>query len=116
MLEYHAHVEEHVPPDRRSLWPLIDRPPVAANAFKWKTEMSAGDRAVFERTAGRLLRELGYETSESLARRGRLLELWYIVHSRLAWRLARLRRPLRAPQRIATDPAIATRHAREAKA
>jgi len=91
MLEYHRHVEEHVPRDRRSLWPLLDRPPVTSNAFKWKSEMSSGDRAVFERTAGDLLRSFGYETSEAAARQGKLLELWYLVHSRLAWRMQAIR-------------------------
>ena len=92
MLEYHRHVEEHVPRDRRSLWPLLDRPPVSTNAFKWKSEMSSGDRAVFERTAGDLLRMFGYETSEAAARQGKLLELWYLMHSRLAWRMQAIRR------------------------
>jgi hypothetical protein len=92
MLEYHRHVEEHVPRDRRSLWPLLDRPPVTSNAFKWKSDMSPGDRAVFERTAGDLLRTFGYETSEAATHQGRLLELWYLVHSRLAWRMHAIRR------------------------
>jgi hypothetical protein len=33
-----------------------------ANQEKWKREMGAGDRAIFESAAGGLLRELGYET------------------------------------------------------
>ena len=99
MLEYHRHVEDHVPRDRRSLWLLLDRPPVTTNAFKWKSEMSHGDRAVFERTAGDLLRAFGYETSEAAARQGKLLELWYLVHSRLAWRIRAVKRfvPRRPP-------------------
>lgn len=32
------------------------------NTQKWKTEMAAADRAVFESVGGELLRELGYET------------------------------------------------------
>jgi len=90
MLKYHQHVADHVPRDRRSLWPLIDRPPMASNALKWKSQMSSGDRAIFERTAGELLRQFGYDTSEAAVGRGRLLELWYIAHTRFAWRLARL--------------------------
>ena len=86
MLDYHRHVEDHVPQERRPLWPLLDRPPTAANAFKWKSAMTSRDRAIFERTAGQLLRTFGYETSES-AKEGRFLEIWYFVHSRLAWRL-----------------------------
>ena len=92
MLEYPSHVEEHVPQDRRSLWPLLDRPPIAANAFKWKSDMSSGDRAVFERNAGDLLRTFGYETSKVAARQGKLLELWYLLHSKLAWRIQVVKR------------------------
>jgi hypothetical protein len=92
MLEYHRHVEDHVPQDRRSLWPLLDRPLVVSNAFKWKSAMSSADRAIFERTAGELLRTFGYETSETSATHGRFLELWYLVHSRFAWRLNRMSR------------------------
>ena len=90
MLEYHRNVEDHVPQDRRSLWPLLGRPPLVSNAFKWKHEMSSGDRAIFERTAGELLRTFGYETSETTPKDGRFLELWYLLHSRLAWRLERM--------------------------
>ncbi|MGH7849006.1 MAG: sulfotransferase family protein [Thermodesulfobacteriota bacterium] len=38
-----------------------------SNQGKWKSEMGAGDRAIFESAAGGLLRELGYET-EGLGR------------------------------------------------
>jgi hypothetical protein len=99
MLDYPRDLDEHVPSDRRSLWPLLDRPPVAANAFKWRSRMSVGDQAVFERVAGGLLRELGYESNPATRGKGRALELWYLVHSRLAWRLERLTGflPLRRP-------------------
>ena len=90
MLEYHRHVEDHVPQERRALWPMLDRPPTAANAFKWKSTMSSRDRAIFQRAAGELLRAFGYETSDSTAKDGRFLELWYLLHSRFAWRLNRL--------------------------
>ncbi len=86
MLEYHAHVSENVPAEKRGLWPLLDKPPVASNVFKWKTGMTAVDRAVFERNAGVLLNELGYETLAGPNRTGRLRELWYHVHQRIAWR------------------------------
>lgn len=105
MLEYHHAVDEHVPADRRSLWPLLDRPPVASNAFKWQTRMSRGDRAIFERTAGELLRHFGYETSGSAAQHGRVLELWYLLHSRFAWRLKRLSRAVPRRRSTARDPA-----------
>lgn len=97
MLEYHHHFEDHVPEERRALWPLLNRPPLVSNAFKWKSLMAASDRAVFERTAGELLRSFGYETSGIPATDGRLLELWYLVHSRFAWRLNRMSRLFRRP-------------------
>ena len=86
MLSYHADVDRFVPLEKRSLWPLLDRPPMAANAYKWKRNMKAVDRAIFERNAGGLLREFGYETSDTVPRRGRVREFLYEVHSRWAWR------------------------------
>jgi hypothetical protein len=92
MLQYQEDVARHVPDDRRSLWPLLDQPLVAANAGKWKSRLDAADRAVFERQAGQLLRDLGYETLEPPVRGGHVRELWYLLHSRVAWRLRRRRR------------------------
>jgi hypothetical protein len=115
MLEYHRHVEDHVPQDRRSLWPLLDHPPAVSNAFKWKSAMSSGDRGIFERTAGELLRTFGYETSEAVAKQGRFLELWYLVHSRFAWRLNRLSRFFRRSQTGTAGFSAATDRARGAK-
>lgn len=89
MLDYHRQVDENVPAEKRGLWPLLDKPPVASNVFKWKAAMSRGDRAVFERNAGDLLKALGYETLPGPVRTGRLRELWYQVHQRIAWRLRR---------------------------
>lgn len=87
MMRYHEYVDENVPADKRGLWPLLDQPPLASNVFKWKTKMSAKDRAVFERNAGDLLQALGYETLDGPIRAGRLRELWYQIHQRIAWRL-----------------------------
>ena len=89
MLDFYRNVEDDVPEERRPLWPLLDRPAVAANAFKWKSAMSPRERAVFERNAGELLRTFDYETSAAPPKDGRILELWYLVHSRFAWRLKR---------------------------
>jgi hypothetical protein len=41
--------------------PNVCSPPLPARAGRWRREMSAADRAVFEAHAGWLLRELGYE-------------------------------------------------------
>jgi len=87
MMRYHEYVNENVPAEKRGLWPLLNQPPLASNVFKWKTDMHPKDRAVFERNAGGLLRELGYETLEGPIRSGRLRELWYEVHQRIVWRL-----------------------------
>lgn len=38
------------------------KPPDASRVFAWKREMSQEERTTFERVAGDLLRELGYET------------------------------------------------------
>jgi hypothetical protein len=90
MLNYHEQINKHVPEHRRSLWPLLNKPPVAANAFKWKSQMKAGDRAVFERIAGSLLHQFGYETMPTPVRGGRLRELWYDLHSRISWRFKKV--------------------------
>jgi hypothetical protein len=92
MLQYHRAVDENVPAEKRGLWPLLDKPPLPANAYKWKTSMSRADRAVFERNAGDLLAELGYETLPPPVHEGRWRELWLQLHERLAWRLKRLSR------------------------
>ncbi len=40
---------------------LVSRPPSQSRSGRWRTEMSAEDRAAFESVAGRLLKNLGYE-------------------------------------------------------
>jgi hypothetical protein len=62
MLEYHRRVEESVPEQKRHIWPLLDRPPQASARYRWKREMSTGERICFEKRAGRMLAEFGYET------------------------------------------------------
>ncbi len=89
MLEYFKDVGSNVPDERRSLWPMIDQPPMQSNTYKWKTKMSPTDRAVFERIAGALLCDCGYETLPAPVTAGRVRELWYHVHDRIAWRLKR---------------------------
>jgi hypothetical protein len=49
--------------------------------------MHPKDRAVFERNARRAASGARYETLEGPIRSGRLRELWYEVHQRIAWRL-----------------------------
>lgn len=62
MLEYHRRVEESVPEEKRHIWPLLDRPPQASARYRWKREMSEGERTCFEKRAGRVLAEYDYET------------------------------------------------------
>jgi hypothetical protein len=62
MLEYHRRVDESVPEEKRHIWPLLDRPPQVSARYRWKAEMSDGQRICFEKRAGRVLAECGYET------------------------------------------------------
>ncbi|MEO8199505.1 MAG: sulfotransferase [Gemmatimonadota bacterium] len=61
MLRYHETIPSSVPTAKRHLWPLIGQPPVAENAERWKRELKAGQRICFEKRAGPVLREMGYE-------------------------------------------------------
>jgi Sulfotransferase family len=45
---------------------LTKEPPRDERVGQWRTEMSAAERAVYERIAGKLLAELGYEIGETL--------------------------------------------------
>lgn len=64
ILEYHRRVDEAVPTEKRHIWPLLDQPPQQDARFRWKREMSPGERICFEKRAGSVLRESGYETIE----------------------------------------------------
>jgi hypothetical protein len=48
--------------ERRRQHELVARPPSSDRTQRWRTEMPEADRALFEKRAGRLLRELGYPT------------------------------------------------------
>ena len=62
MLEYHRRVDEAVPDEKRHIWPLLDRPPQRSALYRWKTDMRRGERVCFEKRAGAVLQDLGYET------------------------------------------------------
>jgi hypothetical protein len=62
MLKYHETVEQSVPDEKRHIWPLLDQPPRSDNAGRWKQRMSNGARVCFEKRAGQVLAEMGYET------------------------------------------------------
>ena len=61
MLEYYKHVDDSIPASKRHIWPLIVRPVQKQNAERWKRELTHGQRLCFEKRAGNLLHELGYE-------------------------------------------------------
>ena len=61
MLDYHRRTSDAIPDSKRHIWPMIDRPPIAANAERWRREMSPGLRICFEKRAGEVLRACGYD-------------------------------------------------------
>ncbi len=73
---------------------------VASNAARWKTRMSASDRALFEAVAGDLLEELGYET-EGRRRISLPERAMWSLHHRFWWTMYRLR-PRIPGQRLLT--------------
>jgi hypothetical protein len=62
MLRYHERVADSIPDSKRHIWPLIGEPPRASNAEVWRSRMTPSTRTCFEKRAGPLLAELGYET------------------------------------------------------
>lgn len=78
MLAYHERGTT-IPEEKRHLWKLIDQPPQPDNAARWKRDMPRSMRICFERRAGKLLRELGYETLESPVSGGYAYEVWTIL-------------------------------------
>jgi len=80
MLEYHeragerlAEFSDWVGPggvvvsgdQRRALHALTTKPPDSSRVGRWKTEMSASDQREYEKLAGNLLGELGYERASA---------------------------------------------------
>lgn len=61
MLEYHRDLGAAITESKQHLWPLASQPPQANNAGRWKTRISRASRVCFEKRAGSLLQELGYE-------------------------------------------------------
>ncbi|TQF00119.1 MAG: methyltransferase domain-containing protein [Spiribacter salinus] len=68
MLDYGHAVADKVPDDRRWLWPDLDKAPQQQNVYRWRQTMRPAQRALIERTAGDMLRELGYETYPAIPR------------------------------------------------
>jgi hypothetical protein len=87
MLEYGKMVDEKVPEDRRWLWPLLDKPPSTTPVYRWKKEMTATERTLFERMASSQLTDLGYETYSIIPKTlaAYALELWCFLGQGGRW-------------------------------
>jgi hypothetical protein len=79
MLAYYENVDQSIPGSKRHIWPMIDRPPVPDNVYRWKREFGRGLRTGFEKRAGSVLAELGYETDPGAASGAYLQELLYFA-------------------------------------
>jgi hypothetical protein len=79
MLEYHRRVDDAVPGEKRHIWPLLDQPPQKSARFRWKREMSGGARICFEKRAGSVLRESGYETLPGVVSGAYMAELGFTL-------------------------------------
>jgi len=74
MLDYHQRVGDSIPESKRHLWPMLAEPPKAENSYRWKAEMSQSLRIAFEKRAGKVLRDLQYETLPNSPRGGYIAE------------------------------------------
>jgi Sulfotransferase family len=63
MLEYPGSASAAIPADTRALHHGVDAKPYQQRVFAWKREMHPADVALFNRHAGRMLTELGYDVS-----------------------------------------------------
>jgi hypothetical protein len=81
MLLYHQRVDDSIPQEKRHLWPLIDRPPQISNVGGWKRVISPALSTCFEKRAGRLLGELGYERTTEVPSGAYLEEARQFVHA-----------------------------------
>jgi hypothetical protein len=80
MADYAGNVDVSAKPHQQRL-----RQPPTSGVRDWRTQMSADDVAAFDRVAGDLLDELGYESSHSPDAAGRLRRASYSSRA-LAWR------------------------------
>jgi hypothetical protein len=80
MVDYAGNVDVSAKPHQQRLM----QPPTTG-VRDWRTQMSSGDVAAFERVAGDLLCELGYEATRTPDAAGRAKLGWYELRA-LAWR------------------------------
>jgi len=78
---YHERRDEMVPESKRELWPLLAEPPRRDNLYRWRDEMSEGRRVCFEKRAGDVLQEMGYETLPGKASGAYVSELGALLGS-----------------------------------
>jgi hypothetical protein len=96
MLKYHERVSHSIPSSKLYIWPKIVMPPQADNVDRWKDRMSRGLQVCFEKRAGSILKELGYEVSSAPWSGGYYQEIRSIV--RRSWWA--IRRKLKISRRV----------------
>jgi hypothetical protein len=79
MLEYYRDADQAIPEGRKAQHYNANSPVQASRAFSWKREMDTCDIALFDRHAGSVLQELGYERPPV-----------HVGKLRLGWRMARI--------------------------
>lgn len=89
MLQYYERVGTAVPDEKRHIWPLIDKPPQADNAERWKHKLTRGERVTFEKRAGEVLHACGYDTIPGGASGAYIAEFRNLAGS--VWRAVRRR-------------------------
>ncbi|MFG0328522.1 MAG: sulfotransferase family protein [Phycisphaerales bacterium] len=78
MLEYHEDAEDQIPAHRRQFHPEVNRPVQPTKIGRWRRDLSDLEVALFERFAGELLDDLGYERSGVVSRGARIRAAgWY---------------------------------------
>jgi hypothetical protein len=94
MLKYRETIDSKVPGDRMWLWSNLRQPMDRSKVARWRQDMTATQRLVFEDIAGDLLEELGYERLKPLkwSARAEALALYY--HATRGGRVKRLSRRL----------------------
>jgi hypothetical protein len=98
MMKYYERVSSSIPASKLHIWPKIVKPPLADNINRWKDGMPRGLQICFEKRAGSILRDLGYEVSPGPWSGGYYHEVLSIAGG--TWRAIRekLRSNRRAPR------------------
>ena len=62
MLRYPENLDRSIPASKRQIWSMIDQAPQTTHVARWQREMSLSLRTCFEKRAGEVLNNSGYET------------------------------------------------------